>query len=360
MREHFVLLDGMRGVAAVAVVTLHAGGLLGPFSFAAGYLAVDLFFIISGFVVDRAYSSRLAAGMSLNEFTRVRLLRLWPLFLLGLFIGVSVSAVGIALNPESGWTASSLLLSAGLTALYLPTLFGRTSDPAYPLNSPSWTLFFELLVNALYAAAHRMVTVSMLIGCVVLMGSGLLWCSIMWGDLDVGYDLQTFPLGLLRVMFGFSIGVLIARLRKPGMTSSSGLTGALLAILAVILVGGPAFGIPAAMWDACAVLLIFPVLVWKASHLVINGRGAAFALALGSASYALYATHVPLLGLLFALGRLFKINLAGMAPVSGLLVVSLLLIFAVLADHWFDRPLRTKLARALLTGKTTASAPPAA
>jgi peptidoglycan/LPS O-acetylase OafA/YrhL len=102
-RHSFVILDALRGVAAAAVVTVHAplffhsvatpgsvpdasghAPMTGPLFEA--YLAVDFFFLLSGFVLAHAYGEKLNDGMTSCQFMRCRLIRLYPLYLLALVI----------------------------------------------------------------------------------------------------------------------------------------------------------------------------------------------------------------------------------------------------------------------------------
>ena len=77
----YATLDGIRGIAAALVAMRHAGALFPGWDFPNSGLAVDLFFVISGFVVASAYDRRLADGLTLGAFMRIRLIRLYPLYL---------------------------------------------------------------------------------------------------------------------------------------------------------------------------------------------------------------------------------------------------------------------------------------
>lgn len=88
MKRRFVTLDAMRGIAALVVVGRHftdaSGGHAAQFS----YLAVDVFFLLSGFVLSLSYRRRFDAGMSAAEFMKLRVIRLYPLY----FVGISLDS----------------------------------------------------------------------------------------------------------------------------------------------------------------------------------------------------------------------------------------------------------------------------
>lgn len=99
-KPHYELLDGLRGVAALLVVFYH---IFEGLSFAAGgtlitvinhgYLAVDFFFILSGFVIGYAYDDRLGKSMSLGNFFKRRLIRLHPMIVMGSCAGCDILSV---------------------------------------------------------------------------------------------------------------------------------------------------------------------------------------------------------------------------------------------------------------------------
>ena len=102
MKPRRLVLDGMRGVAALAVVALHLKDSLGISAPPASYLAVDLFFMLSGFVLAQAYGARLAGPLSPWGFIRLRLIRLYPLYLAGLVVGAAVGLIDA--GGPGGWS----------------------------------------------------------------------------------------------------------------------------------------------------------------------------------------------------------------------------------------------------------------
>ena len=147
-------LDGLRGVAAMAILAHHIGVLRHEsIFFSHGYLAVDFFFLLSGFVIGGAYEPRMAAGMTFWRYAQIRLIRLYPLIALGAVAG-AVSFI-LTNKPLPVWTALWFQLA------FIP--FAVTRVEAYPLNGVQWSLFFELFINAVHAALYRFLTTRRLV-----------------------------------------------------------------------------------------------------------------------------------------------------------------------------------------------------
>ncbi|MGZ8408081.1 MAG: acyltransferase family protein, partial [Caulobacteraceae bacterium] len=157
-KRTFAALDGVRGVAALAVMLFHTGTwpVIGRM-FPSAYLAVDLFFALSGFVVAHAYGARMANGMGVRAFLRARFVRLWPLFALGMAVGLSAYVIrSLRFDEFDLW---ALTKSFALQASFLPDLSTRTTDGRmFPMNGPAWSLFFELAVNVVFAFTALMLS----------------------------------------------------------------------------------------------------------------------------------------------------------------------------------------------------------
>src|SRR5581483_10140895 len=148
MQGRFQGLDGLRGVCALTVVLYHCELLFAPgVIFCHGYLAVDLFFILSGFVIAANYEHRLASGLAATSFLAARIRRLGPVYWVSLVLAV-IAALIVELYPPSPDFAGALMLG-GMAAFLIPT-FGHATF-AYPTNSVAWSLAWEILVNAAYA-----------------------------------------------------------------------------------------------------------------------------------------------------------------------------------------------------------------
>ena len=166
-KPHYELLDGLRGVAALLVLFYH---IFEGFAFAEatngagsgiittlnhGHIAVDFFFILSGFVISYAYDDRWGK-MSVGEFFKRRLIRLHPMLIMGAVIGaVAFVAVGCERWDGSIAPTSWVMVAMLLTMCLIPALPGapyevRGNGEMFPLNGPTWSLFFEYVGNILY------------------------------------------------------------------------------------------------------------------------------------------------------------------------------------------------------------------
>ncbi len=336
-RGFFPLLDAMRWLAALAVVLFHSPDLIG-FQLPKGYLAVDLFFVMSGVVVANAYEQRLLAGMSLRHFAHVRLARLYPLYLLGLGLGVLAQFI----HPSGRVAEMGLPLTIAAGLLMIPrfwavTVAGDPNSVLFPLNNPSWSLFFELAVNFAYARLLRHLDnrrIALILGVSVVV--------LVAGDwrmetLDLGWRPRQLPFGVVRTCFSFFAGVLIYRagplpIRLPRWPAAL----AILLLLGAALCASPGPAL-APVYDALCILVLFPLLVTLALPLAFPPRLVRlFALA-GTMSYALYILHPPCHEIAAALTR------AGLtlgAPWNGLVFVGFMLGFCLAIDAIYDRPIR--------------------
>jgi peptidoglycan/LPS O-acetylase OafA/YrhL len=145
----FHTLDAMRGIAAIAVVIFHVGTVMGLQVCKSGYLAVDFFFVLSGFVLARAYEMTLKSELSFWRFIAMRLIRLYPLLALGVLFG-AITVVGqIAEHSPTALNSAAASAAFVFNALMLPAV---TSPGLFPFDGPAWSLFFELVINAIFAA----------------------------------------------------------------------------------------------------------------------------------------------------------------------------------------------------------------
>jgi peptidoglycan/LPS O-acetylase OafA/YrhL len=164
--QRYITLDAVRGVAALAVVIVHISMLFGLPHQASSGLAVDLFFILSGFVVEHAYGRHLRRDMTFSRFILVRMIRLYPLYI----IGLTTYALFYFARPNVA--ATEIVPSLMLAFLYLPTPPSLSFDPTFlfPVNPVSWSLFCEFFVNILYALFMVRLNARSLLPIVVVFG----------------------------------------------------------------------------------------------------------------------------------------------------------------------------------------------
>lgn len=368
-KPHYALLDGLRGVAALLVVCYHVfegyafagGGIITTLNHA--HLAVDFFFMLSGFVVGYAYDDRLGSSLSLRGFFRRRLIRLHPLVMLGAVLGTVTFCLGGATQWD-GSEVSILRILAALVCgmLLIPAWPGSGADvrgngEMFSLNGPSWSLFFEYIGNLLYALFLRLLPTRILAGLAILLGSGLLWfgaADVMgYGSIGVGWSLGglNFPGGLLRLLFPFCTGLLLARLPLRGQVRGAFwlCSAALVVLFAVPYVPGNAPVCINGLYESACVVFVFPALILLgASGRTTDAFSTRACRLLGDLSFPLYVVHYPVMYLFYA--HLIRMKEAGATDFSAatpyaIAAVAVSLALAYIALRFYDIPLRRKLSR---------------
>lgn len=163
----------------------------------------------------------------MKDFFKRRLIRLHPMIVMGAVIGVIAFFVQGGVKWDGTHVATSMvMLTLLLSLFFIPAYPGagydiRGNGEMFPLNGPSWSLFFEYIGNLLYALFIRRLGNKALTVLVVLLGLGLagfaLFDVVGYGMLGVGWTLdgQNFLGGLLRMLFPFTLGMLISRNFRP-------------------------------------------------------------------------------------------------------------------------------------------------
>lgn len=342
--QRFLLLDGLRGVAAFAVILDHVpGGMLGALV-PGRYLAVDFFFVLSGFVLAHAYGKRLEHGWSPFAFMTARLIRLYPMYLLGLLIGLALSVFGL-LRGWLGPTWSDVITAGLLGLLFLPappmSAFG--GGALYPFNGPAWSLFFELVANLIYALIARVLSWRLLIGILAVSAIAVVYTiNRHAGTGGPGWLWEHIDAGFARVMFDFFAGIAIHRIWTVRRIPALPWWAALAAFLAVIAV--PAEGVWRVVYDSSAALVLMPLLVAFSAGSRVSGIVAALCATFGLLSYGVYVIHVPLFAAVGVAAAALHVELHE-GPVLALLVGAAAAIAAGLAYTLFDLPLRRLLSR---------------
>lgn len=366
-RHRYEILDGLRGVAALLVIWYHVfeAFATSPVDqrFNHGYLAVDFFFVLSGFVIGHAYDSRWQRGMTAGRFIVRRIIRLQPMVIIGVLLGV----VSFIIQGCERWDGTAVstpaVIASFLFGLFmLPALPGtmpevRGNGEMFPLNGPSWSLFFEYIGSIGYALwLHRLSRRSLWIF-TVLSGVALaVWTlSDMSGSYHTGFGWSMadygFVGGLLRLSFSFSAGLLMARGFKPmrvracGFAVCSALIVAMLAMPYITTDGSKS--IANACYDLICTLLVFPAVVYIGAS-TPNGSGVSDRVCrfLGSISYPVYIIHYPMMYLFYAYVWSEGLTFAQTWPVAVAICLGAI-ILARLFLKYYDEPLRACLSKKL-------------
>lgn len=298
-RSRYHTLDGLRGVAALFVAAYHFGSRNESALFP-GYLAVDLFFVLSGFVIALNYSERLRCGMTIRRFAEVRLIRLFPMYAAGFVLGTLKQAVGVLTHDPRALTLPAFACSTAAGIFMLPS---GCTEKLFPLNPPSWSLFFEIAVNLLFAV-WLWKTSSRAVALLVLGSLGLLALTV--GPplhLNTGWSWATSHIALLRTTFSFPVGVLIYRHFSRRRTVT---WAALFPVTAMGLLLSTS--VQQSSMDAKQLLTIavaFPTIVMLGIRFEAPASLARLFNFLGNISYPVYAVHYPLIPFfVFAFTRL--------------------------------------------------------
>jgi len=362
-KNHYVVLDGLRGIASLMVVAFH---LFEPFShddatkqvINHGYLAVDFFFMLSGFVIAYAYDERWSR-MTQWEFYKRRLIRLQPMVIMGSLIGAALFyfQAGPAFPLIAGTSIWKMLLvmAVGCTLLPLPVSMDiRGWQEMHPLDGPAWSLFFEYIANILYAVGLRKLSNTALSIFVFLAALLLVQLAVFGdrGDLIGGWSLDAVQLhiGFARLLFPFFAGILLCRLGARIQVKSAFGVASLLLIVALSL---PRFGGTDHRWmngvyEALCVIFVFPIVVAVgAGEKRADGFSIRVARFFGALSFPLYITHYPLIYIYTGwIVRNNPTGAQGVVPALFVAVVAIAMAYACL--KLYDEPVRRWLSKKFL------------
>lgn len=358
-KKHYEILDGLRGVAAILVVAFHvfetfAGGNRFKQIINHGYLAVDFFFLLSGFVVAYAYDDRWGK-MSQWEFYKRRLIRLQPMVIMGMIIGTLFyyfQASDKLFPMIAGMEVWKVILTmiVGFTLLPIPpSMEIRGWGEMHPLDGPAWSLFFEYIANILYALFFRKFS-NKVLGVFVLIFASLLINYTVFGpkgDVIGGWslNLEQMNIGFTRLLYPFFAGILLSRLGK--LIHIKGAFWVCSLLISIVLIV-PRIGDENSLWmnglyESFCIILIFPLIVSiGAGGEIKNPFSLKICKWLGDISYPIYITHYPLIYWFTAWVVDNKISLEdGYLVGIGVLVASIVL--AYLCLKLYDEPVRNWL-----------------
>lgn len=362
-KPHYDILDGLRGIAALMVLIYH---LFEAIAFAAGateqnmyhgFMGVDFFFILSGFVMGYAYDDRWNK-MTVGQFIRRRLIRLHPMVVMGVTIGLIAFCLQGCINWDGSVADTSSIVISTLLALFmLPVLNSsfdvRGNTEMFPLNGPHWSLFFEYIGSLLYALVlHKMSTKKLRIW-VVVMAAALFINATASGENTIGLGWSYEPCnmlgGALRLLFAYPAGLLMARefhnrkikpIASPFIISAICLSAILLVPNISTLLGVKYIDV---VFQWISVTILFPAIIYSAASAKTNGIESRMAKYLGRLSYPLYTIHYPMIYLYIHWINTNQHPFGEWTYATPLGIGLISIVLAVLCLHLYDEPLRKYL-----------------
>jgi peptidoglycan/LPS O-acetylase OafA/YrhL len=331
-----------------------------------GYLAVDFFFILSGFVIGYAYDDRWGKSLTMKDFFKRRLIRLHPMVIMGAVLGAITFCIQGSVQWDGTHIAiSMIMLSLLCTIFFIPAMPGvgyevRGNGEMFPLNGPCWSLFFEYIGNILYALFIRRLSNKALTVFVVLLGVALAAFAVFnvstYGNIGVGWTLDgvNFLGGSLRMLFPFSLGMLMSRNFKPMKVKGAFwiCTIALIALFSVPYLEGLEPLCMNGVYEAFCVIVAFPIILWiGASGTTTDKQSTKICKFLGDISYPVYVIHYPLMYLFYAWLIENQLYTLGETWHVALCVFILSIILAYLCLKLYDEPIRKYLAKRFLSKK---------
>lgn len=297
MKSHrFVFLDGLRGIAAMAVVIMHftQPGNRTPL-FASAALAVDLFFGLSGFVIAWSYYQRLANDLSFTSYIKKRLVRLYPMFLLGILVGVIAFLLKFS-SGENTYSPHEIIMGTLVNLLYLPYFVSSVPDRIdgiFLVNPPAWSLFFEVVANLAFLFTIRF-SKTVLVTLTVLFGFWLVYVGLVI-DTGPGWSTVNFVGGFPRVGYSFMVGVLIYKFFDTAKNLPR-VNPIAISIVLTILLLLPLSRVAYYYYWIFASLFLLPAIVLFGTRVDIKRPSFVKILSyLGWISYPIYCIHAPML-----------------------------------------------------------------
>jgi peptidoglycan/LPS O-acetylase OafA/YrhL len=356
-KTRYETLDALRGVAALSVVIYHLHAFkVTPDLLPSAHLAVDFFFVLSGFVVAHAYGEARLGRMSWLDFASRRVTRLMPLASLGAAFGLAVLLLKWRLFPGVEPPLGNILAAGALNFLMLPSFVGSTvyEHGIFPGDGPLWSLFFELVVNLVWGAVGVRLTTRQLAVVAAASGLAVVVLAILHGSAGMGVGPETFWGGAARASFGFTLGVLLYRQRGSLAVLARPWAPLACAAALALAFAGPAWlihgSVQALVWDLAWILLALPTVVVLGAA---QDGGGWLSKRLGELSYPVYVLHWPCLVVLTGIRQKLSPSLGW--PAVCLIALALITLLAWLTLKLYDEPVRRWLGRRLARGRSPLS-----
>ena len=316
----FELLDGLRGIAAIAVMIFHFTIVNGLGWLPGAWTAVDLFYVLSGFVLMYNYGPKITNGMSFETFLGARVLRLWPMHIIGMALGI----VAVRIETGSGMVTPQMLTAVALNLFWIPSFNGLAfpmgsateAGVLFPFNGPAWSLFFEIVVNILFFGwltyYKKPPTWKNVAGAYVI----FVVASRLLRALNPGPVQVDFEIGFVRVTAEFFLGAFIYSSGAWRVSRSALLAGlAMLVCLSLLNFG---------MWRIAFFNAVFlwPVAITLLANFTASGAFRSLCSYLGNLSYPLYLVHLPIYRMLRVEPHVAGLPLTGMTILSAAIAVA--------------------------------------
>lgn len=340
-KQHFEILDGLRGLAAVAVVTFHfMEWAYSDFSqnfIGHGFLAVDFFFCLSGFVIGYAYDDRIGK-MGVKEFFISRLIRLHPLIVFGSVLGLLAFLFDPFSGPESYSPIKIILLFVSSILLIPFPVMEERAFNLFGLNAPSWSLFWEYIANIFYVLILCRISRKVLLLLILLAAAMLCFVGYRVGNLLGGWDKSSFWDGGARILYSFLAGLAIYRFNWI-IKNKLGFMG-----MCILL--SLAFLMPFGKWnwltEPLVVICYFPLLISLGAGATLTKGLKKLCVFSGKISYPLYMTHYAVI---WMFGNYYTSHKPTAGQLALIIITSLILLvgIAYLVMVVYDIPVRKYL-----------------
>ncbi|MCD4487342.1 acyltransferase [Chromobacterium vaccinii] len=289
----FDSLDCVRGIAAIIVMLYHYGDHCNLHYFPGAWVSVDLFFILSGFVISHSYGRKILSGMNFLEFIKIRLIRLAPLYFIALLLGIFAALLTTKGRENEIYTLGvfGIFLIPSDSQMTWPFGLDYVQGSLFPLNDPSWSLFFELFANIFFfwyvSKFKHYSSITFVFLCFLL----YIFLTFLTKQVNPGWSYDYMYVGFIRVFYTFFIGALIYGIDNKRNFQFS-------------------VAVPVAMFFLCLLnstkiafansVIIAPLAIYVLSQVKINNNfKRIMCSAFGEISYPVYIIHFPIFRLLY-------------------------------------------------------------
>jgi peptidoglycan/LPS O-acetylase OafA/YrhL len=349
LKRHFEILDGLRGTAAFLVVIYHLMGSSTSNSFLHhGYLAVDFFYMLSGFVIGYAYDDRWTS-MKFSNFLKTRFIRLHPLMTMGVVLGSLCYIFDPYVGYQQHVSPFLLIFNISLSLISLPSpSLPNCDNLTHSINGPSWSLFQEYLANILYGLVGKKSSIKLLILLVIASGCALMLVANTYGNLDIGWEWSTIWAAPIRTAFPFLTGLLMYRV---GYKIKISWPFTLLSILLGTVFSTHLFH-HNGLFEALCVIFLFPIIILTAAWSDATKSASKLCKILGGLSYPIYIIHAPII-MVFLHWKKSHNPTSVLAFCVASSVIFLITSLSWILLKYYDEPVRVWLKRRLSSGVKT-------